>query len=439
MNPKDLSTEMLDLQRIMSEASHRRVMSVDMHPTEPLILCAIQCGCVILFNFATKTRLNSFEISPEPLRCVKFIVSLNSFCCGGDDRNVYIVNIETSKKVKLLAHEDYTRSIAVHEPQHRLLTCSDDETIKLWDWGRGWRHVATFEGHDHYVMGIALNSKNSTEFASASLDKTVKLWSTTSSSSTYTLTHEDAVNCVEFCSGGEEGKNRSFLISATDGHKVYVWDYASKSCLHVISSIHTQDVMCVTAHSTQPWMFSVGKDGVVGVYSTQTWLHETTRSYGPEKGWAVSVCPNRNVVAVGLDFGLDVLWFGSQIEFGLTEEMARITPLCAGYDAVYNACCGACHDASSRENVAGNDQEGEEEDSFCFPVAAEDAHLLHDPSGEYVAVIADEGYDEATWGQPRQPRQLWKELLPNCRTKQGILNWCLVVVFVVLILEIVLF
>jgi WD40 repeat protein len=34
-----------------------------------------------------------------------------------------------------------------------------------------------FEGHSHYVMQVALNPKDPSTFATASLDRTVKVWS----------------------------------------------------------------------------------------------------------------------------------------------------------------------------------------------------------------------------------------------------------------------
>ena len=53
--------------------------------------------------------------------------------------------------------------------------CVDDMTIKLWDWDAKWALKQTFEGHIHYVMQIAINPKDNNTFASASLDRTVKV------------------------------------------------------------------------------------------------------------------------------------------------------------------------------------------------------------------------------------------------------------------------
>jgi len=65
----------------------------------------------------------------------------------------------------------------------------DDMLIKLWDWDKKWQCSQVFEGHTHYVMMVVLNPKDYNQFASASLDKTIKvsnglLWSTMADTAT---------------------------------------------------------------------------------------------------------------------------------------------------------------------------------------------------------------------------------------------------------------
>ncbi len=52
---------------------------------------------------------------------------------------------------------------------------ADDMSIKLWDWEKKWQCSQVFEGHSHYVMMIVLNPKDNNQFASASLDRTIKV------------------------------------------------------------------------------------------------------------------------------------------------------------------------------------------------------------------------------------------------------------------------
>ena len=56
-----------------------------------------------------------------------------------------------------------------------LVVMVDDMTIKLWDWEKKWACSQVFEGHSHYVMMIVLNPKDNNQFASASLDRTIKV------------------------------------------------------------------------------------------------------------------------------------------------------------------------------------------------------------------------------------------------------------------------
>lgn len=53
--------------------------------------------------------------------------------------------------------------------------CTDDMLIKLWDWDKKWTCTQVFEGHTHYVMQVVINPKDNNTFASASLDRTVKV------------------------------------------------------------------------------------------------------------------------------------------------------------------------------------------------------------------------------------------------------------------------
>ena len=111
------------------------------------------------------------------------------------------------------AHSDYIRSIAVHHTQPFLLSSSDDMSIKLWDWEKGWKNIMVFEGHTHYVMQVVFNPKDNNTFASACLDRTVKIWSLGSPTANYTLEgHEKGVNCVDYYYGND----KPYLITGAD-------------------------------------------------------------------------------------------------------------------------------------------------------------------------------------------------------------------------------
>ena len=77
-----------------------------------------------------------------------------------------------------------------------ILSCTfaDDMLIKLWDWDKKWHNSQIFEGHTHYVMQIVINPKDNNQFASASLDHTIKVWQLGSQTPNFTLEGHDKGN-----------------------------------------------------------------------------------------------------------------------------------------------------------------------------------------------------------------------------------------------------
>ncbi len=79
-------------------------------------------------------------------------------------------------------------------------------------------------------MKLAINPKDPNMFASASLDKRIKIWTigTGKAQANYTLLgHESGVNCIDFC----RDQQKPHLVSGDDSGIVKVWDYQTRMCL----------------------------------------------------------------------------------------------------------------------------------------------------------------------------------------------------------------
>jgi coatomer subunit beta' len=115
-------------------------------------------------------------VTELPVRSAKFIPRKQWVVAGADDMYIRVYNYNTMDKVKVFeAHSDYIRCVAVHPTLPYVLSSSDDMLIKLWDWENGWACTQIFEGHSHYVMQVVFNPKDTNTFASASLDRTIKV------------------------------------------------------------------------------------------------------------------------------------------------------------------------------------------------------------------------------------------------------------------------
>jgi len=62
-------------------------------------------------------------------------------------------------------------------------------------------------------MQVVFNPKDTNTFASASLDRSIKVWNIGSSVPNYTLEgHDKGVNCIDYYQGGE----KPYLVSGAD-------------------------------------------------------------------------------------------------------------------------------------------------------------------------------------------------------------------------------
>jgi len=299
-----------------------RVKSVEIHPHEPWVLAGLYSGHVFIWNMDTGVVVRSFEVSDVPIRCAKFIVRKKWIVCGSDDMFVRVYNYNTHEKIhEWEAHTDYIRSIAVHPTLPHVLTSSDDMSIKLWDWDKQWENSIIFEGHTHYVMQIEVNPKESNTFASASLDRTIKIWGLNSVNPHFSLEgHERGVNCVSYYTGGD----RPFLVSGADDYMVKVWDYQTKTCVATLEG-HTSNVSAVCFHPNLPIILSGSEDNTVRIWHSSTYGWEDSLNYQMERVWSINALVNSNKIAIGYDLGTVTISLGKEEPAMSMDRAGKIT------------------------------------------------------------------------------------------------------------------
>jgi coatomer subunit beta' len=182
----------------------------------------------MIWDYESGICVKSFELSELPVRCAKFLARKQWFLAASDDMRLRVFNYNTMEKVKEFeAHADYIRSLEVHPTLPYVLSSSDDMTIKLWDFDRNFDCTQIFEGHSHYVMQVKFNPKDTNTFASASLDRSIKVWGLGSHTPHYTLEgHERGVNCIDYYPSGD----KPYILSGADDRSVKIWDY-QVSCM----------------------------------------------------------------------------------------------------------------------------------------------------------------------------------------------------------------
>ncbi|KAM6932883.1 coatomer subunit beta'-like [Xenentodon cancila] len=346
------------------------------------MVISLYAGTVVVWNHETQMMVKTFELCDLPVRVAKFVARKHWIIAGADDMQIRVFNYNTLERVYMFeAHSDYIRCIAVHPSQSFILTSSDDMLIKLWDWDRKWACSQVFEGHSHYVMQIVINPKDNNQFASASLDRTIKVWQLGSKTPNFTLEgHEKGVNCVDYYCGGD----KPYLMSGADDHLVKIWDYQNKTCVQTLEG-HAQNVTCVSFHPELPIILTGSEDGTVRVWHSNTYRLENTLNYGMERVWCIGGQPGSNSVALGFDEGSILIQLGREEPAMSMDSTGKV--IWARHSEVQQANLKVLGDTEI--------QDGER-----LPLGVKDMgsceiypqSIQHSPNGRFVVVCGDGEY-----------------------------------------------
>ncbi|KAF4555540.1 Coatomer subunit beta-like protein 2 [Elsinoe fawcettii] len=363
-------------------ARSQRVKGIDFHPTEPWILTTLYNGHVYIWSYETQAIIKTFELTDVPVRAGRFVARKNWIVCGSDDFQLRVYNYNTSEKITSFeAHPDYIRAIVVHPTQPFVLTASDDMTIKLWDWDKQWKCVQVFEGHAHYVMGLSINPKDTNTFASACLDRTVKIWSLGSSTANFTLEAHEAkgVNHVDYYPHSD----KPYLLTTSDDRTVKIWDYTTKGLIATLEG-HQNNVSFACYHPELPVIISGSEDGTIKIWHANTYRLEQSLSYGLERAWCVSYQRGKQGIAVGFDDGAVVVKMGREEPAVSMDGSGKV--IWARHSEILTAVIKG-GDKSLKDGTPITLPSKDLGSTELYPQT-----LMHSPNGRFVAVCGDGEY-----------------------------------------------
>ena len=181
-----------------------------------------------------------------------------------DDETIKIWNATNWSNIKTLTeHSDYVNSLSFSPENEWLASCSDDDTIKIWNTS-DWSLIKTITEHSDDINSVAF-SPNNQWLATCSDDNTIKIWNTTDWSELKTLTnHSDYVNTIAF------SENNQWLASGSDDDSIKIWNTSDWSELETFMK-HTDWVNSVDFSSDNQWLASGSDDNTIKIWNTTDW------------------------------------------------------------------------------------------------------------------------------------------------------------------------
>ncbi|KAI4292602.1 coatomer subunit beta', partial [Pancytospora philotis] len=186
----------------------------------PQVLVCLYTGEIQLYDAATLKLARSAQIGNVPVRTGVLVLSQDWILLGTDEGRIVVVDLgNLSVSDSILAHDDFVRRIVVDERNKRLLTVSDDNTVKLWSFEGGKIAMVRRYKGKHFMMDAAFVPSDHSLFVAVSLDGRAYLYSTQHEKALKVFKgHLKGINCVAFI-GAE------YFVTGSDDHTLIVWDY----------------------------------------------------------------------------------------------------------------------------------------------------------------------------------------------------------------------
>ncbi|EGF81006.1 hypothetical protein BATDEDRAFT_1302, partial [Batrachochytrium dendrobatidis JAM81] len=192
--------------------------------------------------------------STETFECLRVVVGHNDgvvclhftetiLASGSADGVIRVTKLAANKTSNLSGHTDWVNKVMILPCRQRLLSCSDDMTIRLWNIESG-DTLLVYAGHvapvqcfqlifPRYSKEIKLED---IRVVTGSLDHTIKIWNFATGQTLRTLFgHIEGVWCVDV--------NSLRVVSGSHDHTLKVWDIESEKCMYTIEG-HLGSVNC---------------------------------------------------------------------------------------------------------------------------------------------------------------------------------------------------
>lgn len=216
------------------------------------------------------------------------------------------------------------RNDPFNHPPAFLITGSQDQTVKRWDIPReiqapskksSLRAVFTRKAHDKDINAINVQYTGKL-FASASQDKTVKIWSSAEGEVQGILRgHKRGVWSVQFSPSdiptlkGDDGPvtGKGVVLTGSGDKSIKLWSLADYTCIRTFEG-HSNSILKVTwlnmpenaEQSKRPILFaSAAGDGLVKIWDANTGEAECTLDNHEDRVWALAIHPKTNTIVSG--------------------------------------------------------------------------------------------------------------------------------------------
>lgn len=282
------------------------VNAVAICPQGRILACGGDNRAIALCDLATNQIVSTLHGHCQAIRAVAFSPD-GILATGSDDRAVALWDLNNAKEACLSAHSGAVRAIAFSPNGQILASASGDKTIKLWD-TTTYQELGTLTGHKLPVTAIAFHPQGNL-LASASLDRTICLWqlpviptgNLENRPQHIFRGHVWAVLAVAFSPDGK------ILATSGDDKTIVLWNVYTRQEIRTLSG-HSWSIVALSFSPDGETLFSGSWDKSIKAWQVSTGLEIATFSGHTDSVCAIAICPIAKLIASASKDATVKLW-----------------------------------------------------------------------------------------------------------------------------------